>query len=134
MDPQVLNALAKAEGMIKYASSVIDAIKEERDKLRHQKMELIEKLAERDLRLEVEQVVDEMICRDIIQPEERSVKVAEIIKSGTSPEVYKKAMELKIDDISLGRLSDAPLSTSDDSNPMERAILGWLENNRDSKF
>ena len=119
--------LDQAYSLLKEAQGLIKSLTGERDSLRREKSQLINKIAESVNMFKYAQIVDEMVEGGIVDLASKSEKINEMVDSGLSPDVYKEAMNLAPTLYSLGHLDNASEVNSNEGNPLEKAILSFVQ-------
>jgi|SaaInl7_150m_RNA_FD_contig_21_205616_length_1223_multi_16_in_0_out_0_3 hypothetical protein len=120
--------LDQAFSLLKEAEDVIRTLTQERNGLRNEKGQLMNKLAESINILKFAEIVDEMIESGIVDITSKQDKLEELVSSGHSPDVYKEAMSLAPTLNTLGHLDSASEDNSSQGNPLERAIFNYVQN------
>jgi hypothetical protein len=120
--------LDQALTLLKEAESTIRFLTRERNSLLTEKTQLLTKMAEEVNARQFIEVVDDMIDMGVLDSALKQDKLDSLMKSGVSPEVYKEAMTLVPNLYSLGHLDSAPEEETTMNNPLERAILDYVQN------
>jgi hypothetical protein len=113
--------------LLKEAEGKVLSLVEELSVLRLENSQLLTKLAETSNVFKFAEVVDDMVEMGIVDSALRHEKIEELMNSGSSPDIYKEAINLVPTFHSLGHLDSAIEEDSIHSNPMELAIMDYVQ-------
>jgi hypothetical protein len=117
----------KAYSLLGTAEEVINTLSGELEALQEESTKLASQLVQTDTIMKYAEIVDTMINDGLIEVSSRQDKVAELVAAGVDPEVFKSAMAIAPNIHTLGHLDNSSEETFSTENPLERAIMSYVQ-------